>query len=147
MLQCALTLTADMDPDARRIEEIYKDYLACLNLQDWHELGRFVTEGVCHNGRAFGLAGYRRMLEGDFRAIPDLRFQAMLIAATPPVLACRLAFDCTPVGDLFGMPVNGRRIRFDEHAFYRFENGRIEEVWSIIDQAAIARQLSASGKN
>lgn len=105
-------------------------------------MGHFVSETVRHNERPFGLAGYRQMLEADFRAIPDLRFQAELITVTEPVLSARLMFDCAPVGTLFGLPVNGRRVRFGEHVFYRFEDGLIVEVWSIIDQAAIAAQLS-----
>lgn len=136
-----------MDGAARPLEATYRDYLDCLNRQDWASLGAFVAGDVRHNGRAFGLPGYRRMLEGDFRAIPDLHFRAELLAVTPPVLAARLDFDCTPVGELFGLPVNGRRMRFAEHVFYRFAQGLIAEVWSIIDEAAIARQLAQSAEN
>lgn len=129
---------------AQTLERIYEGYLDCLNRQDWLNLGEFVAQDVRHNGRPFGLAGYRVMLEDDFRAIPDLRFRAELVVANPPMLACRLVFDCTPVGTLFRIAVTGRRVRFDEHVFYRFANDRIEEVWSIIDEAAIARQVSGS---
>lgn len=132
---------------AGQIAEAYKAYLTCLNLRRWNDLGHFVAEDVKHNGQAFGLAGYRRMLEEDVRAIPDLRFRADLVAVTSPILACRLAFDCTPAGALFGLPVNGRRIRFGEHAFYRFEGLRIVEVWSIIDRASVARQVVSEGSD
>ena len=46
-----------------------------------------------------------------------------------------------PTGTLFDLPVNGRRVQFDENVFYEFAGGRIEKVWSIIDKASIARQL------
>ncbi len=59
----------------------------------------------------------------------------------PPRVACRLAFDCTPRGRFCGLHVDGRRVRFTENVFYRFEDERIAEVWSIIDAAAIAAQL------
>ena len=135
-----------MRATADSLERIYNGYLDCLNRQDWPHLGQFVATDVRHNGRPFGLAGYQRMLEGDFRAIPDLQFRAEFIVTNPPLLGCRLVFDCTPVADLFGIAVNGRPVRFDEHVFYRFETGRIAEVWSIIDQAAIARQVSGSSQ-
>jgi predicted ester cyclase len=122
----------------------YHGYIACLNAQDWQGLGNFVHDEAEHNDRPFGLAGYRAMLEGDFRAIPDLRFQIQLLAASPPTLAARLHFDCRPLGSLFGLPVNGRRIRFDENVFYSYELGKIRRVWSLIDTAAIAAQLSGS---
>lgn len=128
-----------------QLQQHYLAYLDCLNRQDWRDLGSFVAEGVVHNGRTFGLSGYRAMLEGDFRAIPDLRFHPELLTVGPPHVACRIAFDCTPVGVLFGLPVNGRRVQFHENVFYRFENGRIVQVWSIIDRAAIASQLALPG--
>ncbi|MGO4842222.1 ester cyclase, partial [Rhizobiaceae sp. 2RAB30] len=98
-----------------------------------------------YNGDRIGLTGYQAMLEGDFRAIPDLRFNIQLLVSEPPHIASRLRFDCTPAGMLFGLPVNGRRVRFSENVFYDFVDGRIESVWSIIDKAAIEAQLRPVG--
>jgi predicted ester cyclase len=120
---------------------IYRSYIACLNKQDWPSLGTFVHEDVRYNGKRIGLSGYREMLEGDFRAIPDLSFNIQLLVSEPPYVASRLRFDCTPSGILFGLPVNGRNVRFTENVFYEFEGVRIRNVWSIIDKAAIAAQL------
>jgi steroid delta-isomerase-like uncharacterized protein len=119
----------------------YRDYIACLNRQDWDNLRRFVADDVRHNGRPFGLAGYRAMLERDFDEIPDLRFNIELIVCEPPYVANRLSFDCTPKGLFLGLPVNGRRITFAENVFYQFHGGKIAEVWSVIDKAAIEAQL------
>ncbi|SCB18197.1 Predicted ester cyclase [Rhizobium hainanense] len=123
------------------LSEIYRGYIACLNGQDWSRLGKFVHEDVHYNGGHVGLSGYRQMLEGDFRAIPDLHFDIALLISEPPRIASRLQFDCRPTGMLFGMAVNGRRVRFAENVFYEFLDGRIRNVWSIIDKAAIATQL------
>ncbi|MFE0016531.1 ester cyclase [Mesorhizobium sp. NPDC059054] len=120
---------------------IYRLYIDCLNRQDWNALGEFVHDDVRYNGALVGLAGYRSMLEGDFRAIPDLHFRIELLIGDPPRIASRLRFDCTPVGILFDLPVNGKRVQFEENVFYEFAGTRIERVWSIIDKAAIARQL------
>lgn len=128
-----------MTPDD--LSEIYRGYIDCLNRQDWKHLGDFVHEQVEYNDKRIGLSGYQAMLESDFRAIPDLFFDITLVVADPPTLASRLHFDCTPGGLLFGLPVNGKRVRFDENVFYRFADGRIRWVWSIIDKAAIADQL------
>ncbi|WFP62077.1 ester cyclase [Mesorhizobium sp. WSM4904] len=119
----------------------YKGYIACLNEQDWNNLGRFVGEEVQYNGETIGLSGYRRMLEGDFESIPDLRFNIELLVSEPPRVAARLHFDCRPKGVLFGLRVNGKRVSFAENVFYEFQDGRIREVWSVIDKVAIQAQL------
>lgn len=120
----------------------YHAYIECLNLQDWSRLGHFVADEVSHNGRPFGFAGYRAMLERDFAEIPDLRFEIGLLVCEPPHVACRLQFDCRPTGTFLGLPVNGRRVVFAENVFYRFVDGKIAEVWSVIDKATIEAQLS-----
>lgn len=123
------------------LSALYRDYIACLNAQDWPRLGQFVHDEASHNGRRFGLAGYREMLERDFREIPDLRFTIQLLVADPPHVASRLAFDCTPQGQFLGLPVNGRRVTFTENVFYEFRDGKIVTVWSVIDKAAIEAQI------
>jgi predicted ester cyclase len=81
------------------------------------------------------------MLEEDFRAIPDLYFDIELLISEPPRVASRLRFDCTPKGLLFGFPVNGKKVQFAENVFYEFLDGKVANVWSIIDKAAIVSQL------
>lgn len=123
------------------LAEIYRDYIACLNRQDWNDLGLYVHEAATHNDRPLGLGDYRTMLEQDFEAIPDLHFNIELLVSEPPYIASRLQFDCTPKALLFGLPVNGKRVRFAENVFYEFENTLIRKVWSVIDKAAIEAQL------
>jgi predicted ester cyclase len=123
------------------LSQCYRDYIACLNGRDWDNLKQFVADDARHNGRPFGLAGYRAMLERDFEEIPDLRFNIELMVCEPPHVASRLRFDCSPKGLFLGLAVNGRRVTFAENVFYRFRSGKIEEVWSVIDKAAIEAQL------
>ncbi|MDN7738964.1 MULTISPECIES: ester cyclase [Burkholderia] len=123
------------------LSETYRAYIACLNQQDWSRLGMFVGDKVIHNDQRIGLSGYRKMLERDFREIPDLHFEIQLLVCEPPRIASRLHFDCSPIGTFLGLPVNGKRVAFTENVFYEFHDGRIRQVWSVIDKAAIERQL------
>jgi predicted ester cyclase len=123
------------------LADIYRDYIACLNRQDWPALGQFVHADVAHNARPFGLSGYRAMLAQDFRAIPDLRFDIEILVCDPPNIAARLKFDCAPVGTFLGLTVNGKRVSFCENVFYELRDGKIRQVWSIVDKAAIEAQL------
>jgi len=129
--------------DKTKLAGIYHNYIACLNAQDWPKLGEFVHDDVIHNGQRIGLSGYRGMLERDFDDIPDLRFGVRILVADPPYVAARLAFDCTPRRAFLGLPVNGRQVSFTENVIYEFRDGKIAEVWSVIDKAAIEAQLWA----
>ena len=113
----------------------------CLNNQDWAKLGQFVHEKAVHNGRELGVSGYRAMLEKDFQEIPDLHFDAEMLVCDPPFIGCRITFQCSPKAALIGLPVNGHRIKFSEHVFYKFSDEKIVQVWSVIDKAAIEAQL------
>jgi predicted ester cyclase len=123
------------------LANIYRGYIACLNSQDWGNLGHFVQDHVRRNNTTLGLSGYRRMLEADFEQIPDLHFDIQILVAEPPRIAARLWFDVTPKGQFLGVPVNGRKVTFAENVFYEFREDRIQEVWSVIDKAAIEAQL------
>ena len=123
------------------LSDLYRAYIDCLNRRDWEELGRYVDDEVEHNGRPLELSGYRDMLIKDFEDIPDLRFNIQLLACSPPLVAARLAFKCSPKGKFLGLNVNGRLVSFAENVFYEFKLSKIASVWSVIDKAAIEAQL------
>jgi len=121
--------------------EVYRDYIACLNAQDWAKLERFVHDDVHYNGQRIGISGYREMLERDFCSIPDLYFTIQLLISDPPYIASRLEFDCAPTRTFLGLDVNGKNVSFTENVFYEFRSEKIWQVWSVIDKAAIEAQL------
>ena len=123
------------------LSTVYRGYIACLNKQDWLQLGQFVHEDVHYNDQRIGLSGYRAMLERDFSEIPDLYFNIHLLISDSLCVASRLGFVCTPKGIFLGLPVHGKKVSFTENVFYQFREGKIEQVWSVIDKAAIEAQL------
>ncbi|HEX3443835.1 MAG TPA: ester cyclase [Chthoniobacterales bacterium] len=123
------------------LSHVYRDYIACLNKQDWLKLEQFVHDGVYYNGQRIGIVGYREMREKDFSEIPDLYFDIQLLISDPPYIASRLGFDCAPKGKFLGLHVNGKRVSFTENVFYEFRREKIWQVWSVIDKAAIEAQL------
>lgn len=124
------------------LQAFYVAYIGCLNRQDWEALGQYVADDVRHNGRPLGLSGYRSMLIKDFEDIPDLRFVIDRLACDPPIVAARLMFDCSPKADFLGLMINGRRISFAENVFYEVKEGKIAEVFSVIDKIAIEQQIA-----
>jgi predicted ester cyclase len=124
------------------LRDVYRDYLACLNERRWDDLGRFVADDVTYNREPLGLSGYRAMLEADTHAIPDLQFVPEILLADDHVVSCRLHFECTPEREFLGLAPTGVRITFAENVFYRFAEGRIAQVWSLIDKEAVREQMS-----
>ncbi|WP_033287557.1 ester cyclase [Amycolatopsis jejuensis] len=123
------------------LKTIYLGYLAALNERRFGDLDDFVHAEVTYNGEVLTRQQYAAMIDGDSQAIPDLRFDPQLLTTDGDLVACRLWFDCTPARPFFGHPPTGERISFAENVFYRFREGRIEEVWSLIDRESVARQL------
>ena len=119
------------------LSDVYRDYIACLNKQDWPTLGQFVHDEVQYNDQRVGLVSYREMLERDFSEIPDLYFNIQLLISDPPYIASRLRFDCAPKEKFLGLRVNGKRVSFTENVFYEFRREKIDKVWSVIDKAAV----------
>ena len=123
------------------LADLYRAYIACLNRQDWPNLHRFVADDARHNGRPFGLAGYRAMLERDFEEIPDLQFNIELLGLRPA--PCREPAPVRlpaegPVSRSAGQRQAGRLRR---ERLLSFPRRKIAEVWSVVDKAAIEAQL------
>lgn len=129
----------------RDLLAVYRGYLACLNERRWPDLGDFVADELTYNGDRLTLGDYRVMLQGDTAAIPDLQFRSELLVADATIVACRLYFECTPQRPFLGFEPTGEPMSFAEHVFYRFEGGRIVDVWSLIDRDAIREQISRGG--
>ncbi len=124
------------------LERIYRGYLDALNDRRLADLGQFVHDEVTRNGRTMTCQQYAQFIADDVDAIPDLRYTIDQLVSGDGTVAARLWFDCTPVREFAGIPVNGARVQFAEHVFYRFRDGRIEQVWSLIDTNAIRDQLT-----
>jgi predicted ester cyclase len=101
----------------------------------------FVQDELSYNGKTMTRRQYQDLIAADITAIPDLFFNALIIVARGDRVACRLVFDCTPQHEFLGFSPNGERLRFAEHVFYHFRDGRIAAVWSLIDRPAIEAQL------
>jgi predicted ester cyclase len=122
--------------------ERYLAYLAALNERRFQDLADFVAEELTYNGRPMTRGEYQDARRDDVDVIPDVRFEVGLLVVEGDRVASVLEFDCTPAKTFLGLAPTGRRIRFDEHVFYRFSEGQIVEVRSLIDREAIREQAS-----
>jgi predicted ester cyclase len=126
------------------IEQRYRDYLTVLDERRFDELSDYVHDALTYNDAPMTGRQYRDLIEADVAAIPDLFYAIETLVVSGDEVACRIRFDCTPEREFLGGFVpDGRRLSFTEHVFYRFREGRIAHVWSLIDRDEIRRQLAA----
>ena len=125
-----------------RLERHYLRYIDALNERRFDDLPAFVAEELVYNDAPISGGQYRDMLEDDVRRIPDLFFDVRHLVVAGDQVACRLRFECTPVEAFQGFQPTGHPVVFAEHVFYRFEGDRIVQVWSLLDVAALQRQLT-----
>ncbi|TWF79511.1 putative ester cyclase [Pseudonocardia hierapolitana] len=125
------------------LEARYRAYLTCLDERRFGDLAEFVHDPVVHNDRTLTVAEFQDLLRRDATEIPDLHYAIERLLVQGDQVACRIRFDCTPAASFRGIPPTGRRISFVEHVFYRYEDGRIAQMWSLIDMDAIREQLDA----
>ena len=123
-------------------EAHYRRYISHLNNSRLDELDEFVHEELTYNGEPETRADYRTRIAEDIAAIPDLYFDVHQIVVGGDQIACRLFYNCTPQSEWLGLQPNGKSISFAEHVFYKFRDGKIYEVWSVLDVPSIAKQLA-----
>ena len=131
-------------PSASALRGTYLGYLEVLDDRRWDDLAAFVHDEVVHNDRTLSREEYAAMIADDVRRIPDLRFVPELLVVDGATVACRLAFECTLAEEFGGAVPTGRPVRFAEHVLYRFRDGRIERVWSLVDLPALREQSSGA---
>jgi steroid delta-isomerase-like uncharacterized protein len=76
-----------------------------------------------------------------FRAFPDLRVTVEDLIEEGDEVVSRNTVTGTHQGDYMGLPPTGRSITYDEIFVYRFGNGRITEIWGVVDVFSQLRQL------
>lgn len=125
------------------LEAHYRRYIGYLNSRRTDELGEFVQDELTYNGEPRTRRDYQTLIAGDVAAIPDLYFDVRLLVVNADRVAARIVFNCTPKRTFRGLEPTDKKVSFAEHVFYRFQDGKIAEVWSLLDQAAIEAQLGA----
>lgn len=75
------------------------------------------------------------------RAFPDIHTTAEDVIAGDDKVVSRQTISGTHKGEYMGIAATGRSVRYDEIFVYRFANGRIVEVWGVVDVLSLMKQL------
>lgn len=76
-------------------------------------------------------------------AMADLHHEFAEVLTTPSREAVRAVVSGTMRGSYGGLSAEGRRFAADQAVFARLRDGKISELWEIVDVAAIKAQLEA----
>ena len=74
-------------------------------------------------------------------AFPDLKVAVERTVADGDLVAVHWSATGTNTVAAAGMPGTGKKAAIEGMTFFRFEGGRIVEEWSVMDLAALARQM------
>ena len=84
----------------------------------------------------------QRKIAADFRrAFPDLRMSVDLILAEGDLVAARWTTTGTHTGRWADVPPTGRTMTFSGVNVFRFEDGKVVELWNHRDDLGLMQQL------
>jgi len=105
----------------------------------------FAEDYVRHDLRptspAPGPEGQRRIAAGFRAAFPDLRFEVELMVAEDAFVVARWTASGTHLGRFGPVEPTGRRATFSGVNIFRFEGGKVAEIWNHRDDLGLMEQL------
>jgi steroid delta-isomerase-like uncharacterized protein len=78
------------------------------------------------------------------KAFPDVQFVIEEFVQQGDRLAARVTLEGTHQADFAGIPTTGKRMKVYDFAMYRIAEGKITDIWSLIDMQAMRDQLLGS---
>jgi len=88
-----------------------------------------------------GLENERESWRKANLAIPDLHHEFLDVLSGPTLVMARAVVTGTMRGSYGGLSAQGRPFRADQAVFAHVRDGRIAEIWEIVDTAVLRGQL------
>lgn len=89
-----------------------------------------------------GLDSERESWRNARAAMPGLHHEVVDVLATPSVEAARTVVTGTFDGTYCGLSAQGRQFKIDQAVFAHIRDGKIREMWEIVDVGSLRDQLS-----
>lgn len=122
------------------LERTWTTYLSYCNDRRLDELGDFVHDELQFNGKTTTLKDYAAAIAASIEAVPDFHWHLEDIVSNDEMVAVRLTDTGTPESEWLGLPSTGRSFTTQELAVYQFRDGKIAEMWFLIDIPAVRSQ-------
>lgn len=143
-------MTASSDQQARN-RTTYEVFHQACNSGDLARISKAIDEVtapdvVFHAPVPNGLSGPEAMKQVWrvlLQAFPDIRVTIEDVIAEGDKLVVRNTVTGTHRGEYRGMPPTGRKVSYHEIFVLRFANGRVAEIWGVVDLFGQLKQLGA----
>lgn len=119
-------------------------YEQCLNEYNSELLHELVTPTIALHSSAgdnVGLDAIRRTVDNVHAMFPKHHFVVEDIVVNGDKAAARWTMTAVNTAPIAGVPPTGRLITNNAIVFYRFEDGKIAELWLQMDQIGVFRQI------
>lgn len=93
------------------------------------------------SGQEFDAAGYEAAVRAYHEGFSDLRVEVVRAIEQDGVVAARIRLAGTMDGPFGGHAATGRAMRVEAHPWIRVEDGKVAELWSLVDDAMMWAQL------
>ncbi|WP_217144929.1 ester cyclase [Streptomyces sp. AC627_RSS907] len=90
---------------------------------------------------ATGVQALKQVWTVLLRAFPDLHVAAEDVIPAGDKVVSRNTVTGTHLGEYRGLPPTGTSVRYNEIFVFRFADGRIAEIWGVVDVFSQLRQL------
>jgi steroid delta-isomerase-like uncharacterized protein len=131
--------------NTRQVLRFYEEIWNQGNLDVADEV--FAEDYVRHDLRPTdalpGPAGQKRIAADLRAAFPDLHMQVDVVLADGDLVAARWTTSGTHLGRWGSVEATGRRVRFSGVNIFRFQDGRVAELWNHRDDLGTMEQLGA----
>lgn len=88
-----------------------------------------------------GAQALKRVFEVLHQAFPDLHVEVEDMVAEADEVAGRSVVTGTHQGEYMGLAPSGKSVEYNEIFIFRFVDGRIAEIWGVVDVLTQMRQL------
>lgn len=116
------------------------------NRGDFSRLDDVLADEIIHHSggtsRATSLQDLEDVVKRWRAGFPDLEFELHAVVASADAGAAHLTLRGTHEGTWIGREPTGRHIEVEHMFFFRFDEGKIVEVWEVLDRSALHSQLT-----
>jgi len=120
----------------------YSNYISHINARSYQTFSDFVSDGIVHNdSQPMSVQLYAQIIIDGQASFRDQKFEIQMLVLENDdsegngSLAARLRLTYIPDSEQGKSVEEAKVAEFYEHVFYRFENGKIVRVWSLLDGA------------